>query len=169
MRILNKLGGHTVVEDNNLNGIRQGHMLSQMPFDTAGNADLNGELDNGYILEVTDEMKLTLHDGGTGAAYLHYSEEYIAFLESASLDMFYLDIAKGDIPRAIALVNGDSFTTDRFKSEASAALVDGKVYGGKIAGGVITVTDATEDAIMLIQKATLASGKDAVKVFWRGA
>lgn len=169
MNFLKKLGGHKVVEDNNLNGIRQGHMLAQFPFDTVKNTQFGEGLDNGFILSVTNDLKLTLHAGEANVpAYLHYSEEYITFLDSASLDMFTLDVAEGAIPRAIKLMPGDVFTTDNFSGLSYDEMDEDTVYGGSIVEGVITVKTVADTDIILIEKSILPSGKEAVKVFWRG-
>lgn len=163
MDIFKQLRGNAVVEANNLTGLRNGHMVAQAAFVKPSGAT---KLENGVILQLNHQNKLELADG-TAGALLHYSEEHMKFLDSASLDMFFLPLEEGKevYPRAIALYEGDTFTTDKYDGTPS-----GDYHAVSVVDGVLTVgavaTAETEGPIA--KKATLPNGKDAIEVVWRG-
>ena len=172
MDIFKQLRGNAVVEANNLTGLRNGHMVAQAAFD---NSTALEKLENGVILKLNANNELELFESGAGedvsyaGALLHYSEEHMKFLDSASLDMFNVPLdtenKKKSYPRAIALYEGDTFTTDKF---------DGKIKTDgyedvTVVAGVLTVSGlkATGKG-PIAKKATLPSGKEAIEVVWRG-
>ena len=169
MNIFDQLKGHKVVEANNLQGLRTGHMVAQAKFD--GKVGTGGEayLDNGHILELNEANELVLSATGAGFALLHYSEEHMKFLDNAPLEMFTVTLDGAAYPRAIALYHGDTFTTDNFGGTAPA--VAGTWYPVTVLAGVLTVggtAAADTDKGPIAKKATLPSGEDAIEVVWRG-
>lgn len=159
MNILSQLKDHKVVEANNLVGLRTGHMVAQAKFDNADELDY---LDNGYILELDNKGELVLSSGENAVQYLHYSEEHIKFLDSASLDMFTVYLDKDAYPRAIALYDGDTFTTDNFAGD----LEEEGYTAVTIEDGVLTL-DGEAGNGPIAKAAYLPSGKAAIQVTWR--
>lgn len=172
MNIFEHMKGKGIVEANNLNGLRQGHMLAQSEFDPAGFADAaKGELDNGYILTVNNEAKLVVAGAGSPNFLLHYSEEHMKFLDSAPLDMFtvyFSDTVKA-YPRAIFLKDGDTFTTNNFNKNSVAMEYD-KYYELSLVGGKLTVVKAAtaETTTPIAKLSSLPAGQEAIEVFWKG-
>ena len=173
MNIFDKLKGHSIVEANNLHGLRSGHMLAQEAFDPTGYTAKENELDNGVILALGTNGKLKAAGADETQYFLHYSEEHIKFLDSASLDMFtvYFDEKNVAYPRAIALYEGDTFTTNNC---APAGVLDtleyGKVYAVTVAGGILTIgAEATAATVgPLATLSSLPAGQTAVQIMWKG-
>lgn len=176
MDIFEQLRGNAVVEANNLTGLRNGHMVAQAAFDNS-TAKLE-KLENGVILKLNANNELELFESTVSeavsyaGALLHYSEEHMKFLDSASLDMFNVPLDKTNVkksyPRAIALYEGDTFTTDNadITGDFGADYADVTVVGG-----VLTVAAAGTKAVgngPIAKKATLPNGKAAIEVVWRG-
>ena len=163
MDIFEQLRGNAVVEANNLTGLRNGHMVAQAAY---GGGVGNGKLENGVILQLDAKNELVLADGHANA-FLHYSEEHMKFLDSASLDMFYLPLVEGEkvYPRAIALYEGDTFTTDKYTGTFPA---DADYYDVTVANGILTVAETKGGAGPIAKASTLPSGKKAIEVVWRG-
>ena len=166
MDIFKQLRGNAVVEANNLTGLRNGHMVAQAAFDNSA-AKLE-KLENGVILQLDAKNELVLATGHANA-FLHYSEEHMKFLDSASLDMFNVPLDKTNVkksyPRAIALYEGDTFTTDKYTGTFPA---DADYYDVTVANGILTVADTQTGAGPIAKASTLPSGKKAIEVVWRG-
>lgn len=168
MNIFEQLGGHAIVELNQSTGLRTGHLVAQAKF---ANTENMKELDNGYILALNEKGELRLAGADETAYFLHYSEEHIKYLDTASLDMFTVPLkANGkDVdayPRAIALYEGDVFTTDNFEGEPES----GKYYKVKLTDGKLEL-DGEVDGLYNGPVAVLSSlpaGQTAVQVTWRG-
>lgn len=164
MNIFDSLKGHKVVEANNLTGLRNGHMVAQTAFDNSTAA--KEDLDNGFILEINDKGLLALTNATKGA-FLHYSEEHMKFLDNAPLEMFTVTLDKTDAaksyPRAIALYEGDTFTTDNFTGKAPAA---DEVKGITVVEGLLTVGEVVAGQPIATLSA-LPNGKEAIQVVWR--
>ena len=173
MDIFKQLRGNAVVEANNLTGLRNGHMVAQAAFDNS--AGVLDKLENGVILQLDHKNELVLATSLTNAL-LHYSEEHMKFLDSASLDMFNVPLDKENkvksYPRAIALYEGDTFTTDKLSLDEDGvkALTADTWYPITVDKGILTVGTeaATIDAKVIGRKATLPSGKAAMEIVWRG-
>ena len=167
MNIFGQLAKHKVVEANNLNGLRNGHMVAQAKFDKKESG--LDYLDNGHILALDNKGELVLAGAGESAYFLHYSEEHIKFLDSASLNMFTVPLDGDAYPRAIALYEGDTFTTDNY--DAGSADVNypaaGEYKGVTVVDGVLTL-GAVAKGEPIAKAATLPSGQKAIQVTWKG-
>lgn len=174
MNIFDALKGHSVVEANNLTGLRNGHMVAQSKFDKTGHSP--AFLDNGFILKLDNKNELVVAEDATGTSFLHYSEEHMKFLDNAPLEMFTVPLDKkdtrGDVaayPRAIALYEGDTFTTDN--ADITGEFVAEQYADVTVVKGKLTVAAAGTKAVgagPVAKKATLPNGKDAIEVLWRG-
>ena len=170
MDIFEQLRGNAVVEANNLTGLRNGHMVAQAAFDNS-EAELE-KLENGVILQLDAKNELVLATGNANA-FLHYSEEHMKFLDSASLDMFNVPLDKTNkvksYPRAIALYEGDTFTTDNVA--ATGAIPAGAYADVTVVNGKLTIADGTaaaEGTGPIAKNATLPNGTAAFEIVWRG-
>lgn len=163
MNILSQLKGHKVVELNKSTGLRIGHMEAQAKFDKDGfDKDF---LDNGYILALDHKGDLRLAGEGETQYFVHASEEHNKLMNSASLDMFTVDLTNDAYPRAIALYEGDTFTTDNFEGD-----VEDGIYQVSVVNGVLTVGAEADDSYKgpIAKASSLPSGVPAIKVTWRG-
>lgn len=162
MDIFKQLRGNAIVEANNLTGLRNGHMVAQAAFVKPEGAT---KLENGVILQLNKDNKLELATGHEGA-FLHYSEEHMKFLDSASLDMFYLPLGDEEVyPRAVALYEGDTFTTDKVENIAEATSEYKPVT---VEDGVLKFDTGVTNKGPIAKAATLPNGKKAIEVVWRG-
>ena len=174
MDIFKNLKGHSVVEMNVSTGLRTGHLLAQQAYGAATAKNKAGEtvnyLDNGSLLSLNEKGEIVQATDLTGRVYVHYSEEHMKFLDSASLDMFTVQLSAGEksYPRAIALYEGDKFTTDNYK--AAAALDFDVYYAITVANGVIQVGEKATagHAGPIAQLSSLPAGQEAIEVLWRG-
>lgn len=174
MDIFKNLKGHSVVEMNVSTGLRTGHLLAQQAYgaDTAYNkaGTAVDYLDNGSLLALNAKGEIVQATDLEGTVYVHYSEENMKFLDSASLDMFTVQLSADEksYPRAIALYEGDKFTTDNYK--AAAALDFDVYYAITVENGVIQVGAKAEDdyAGPIAQLSSLPAGQEAIEVLWRG-
>ena len=163
MNILSQLKGHKVVEVNKSTGLRIGHMEAQAKFDKKGyDKDF---LDNGHILALNANGDLQMAGAEETTYFLHYSEEHIKILNSASLYMFTVDLTNDAYPRAIALCEGDVVTTDNFLGKVTE-----EAHQVKVVNGVLTLGEKVADDYKgpIAKAGVLPSGKSAIKVIWRG-
>lgn len=174
MDIFKQLKGHAVVELNQSTGLRTGHVIAQQAYASKTAVNAKGEtvnyLDNGLLMVLNGKGELELATDLTGSVYIHADEEHIKFFDNASYDMFtlLLDDAEKTYPRAVALYEGDKFTTDMFK--AASALEQDVYYAITVANGVIQVgAEAEATHVGPVAKLdALAVGTEAVEVLWRG-
>lgn len=164
MNFINQLSKHKIVEVNRLTGLLNGHMVAQAPYRVV--ADY---FDNGAIMFLDDVAELVL--GNDAAAqknqpFLHYTEELLTGPVSG-LEYFTVDVVNGVCyPRAIALYEGDQFTTNNIAGTIPAAGV--KKFAVLVAG-VLTIVDAIpvtayEGPLFVVEKDTLPAGQPAVRL-----
>lgn len=169
MDFTNLLTKFAVVEVNKLAGLLNGHMIAQMPFATVDNY-----VENGNILYVSNDGVLV--DGADAAAlkaqpFLHYTEEMPVFM--AGNEYFALEVDDGICyPRAIALYEGDEFTTNNIANlDAFAGWdIDGEAWATVVAGAITLVnafptTGAVYDGpVFKAVKDVLPAGQDAARL-----
>lgn len=164
MNFINQLSKHKIVEVNRLTGLLSGHMVAQAPYHTAA-----ATFDNGAIMFLDDAAKLVL--GNNAAAqmnqpFLHYTEELLTGPVSG-LEYFTVDVVDGVCyPRAIALYEGDQFTTNNIAGTIPAANV--KKFAWLVAG-VLTIADTKpgtgyKGPLFVVEKDTLPAGQPAVRL-----
>lgn len=171
MNFINQLSKHKIVEVNRLTGLLSGHMVAQAPYRTTAKT-----FDNGAIMFLDDVAELVL--GSDAAAqkkqpFLHYTEELLTGPVSG-LEYFTVDVVGSDgvsvegvcYPRAIALYEGDQFTTNNIAGTIPAANV--KKFAWLVAG-VLTIADAKpattyEGPLFVVEKDTLPAGQPAVRL-----
>ena len=171
MNFINSLTVHKIVEPNKLTGLRTGHIVAQAPYRQVA---AETYLDNGNILFLDTAAELVLADA-TGAQlkqpFLHYTEE---LMNGPVLGTKYFTVDLDETldedavcyPRAIALYEGDEFTTNNY--ETALTLASGTKYFGVIgANNILEVlaavpTTAYEGPLFVAEKDTLAAGEAAV-------
>lgn len=171
MNFLNALTAHKIVEVNNLVGLRSGHIVAQAPY---RQVDAETYLDNGNILFLDTAAELVLADHADAILkqpFLHYTEE---LMNGPVMGTKYFTVDLDETlgvdavcyPRAIALYEGDEFTTSNF--ETRLTLASGTKYFGVVgANNIIEIVDAVpvtayEGPLFVAEKDTLAAGDAAV-------
>ena len=163
-----------MVDLNQSTGLRTGHVVAQQAYANTTAFNAKGEvvnyLDNGLLMVLNAKGELDLANSTEGSVFVHADEEHIKFMDNASLDMFtlYLDAKEKTYPRAVALYEGDKFTTDMFK--ADAVLKHGVYYVVTVVNGVIQVgaeAVGTEEG-PVATLGSLPAGNEAIEVLWRG-
>lgn len=168
MSFINQLSKHKIVEVNNMLALRTGNMIAQAKY--TGTA--NGTLDNGNILFLNTVGDLVLAEGANAIIknpYLHYTEELLTGPVSGN-EYFTLELDADGVgyPRALALTEGDEFTTSNF--ETALTLANNTVYYGIIgANEIISVVAAIPATpyvgpLFVAKKDTLAAGQAAVNL-----
>lgn len=171
MNFINQLSKHKIVEVNRLTGLLSGHMVAQAPYRTVATT-----FDNGAIMFLDDAAELVLgNDAGAQKKqpFLHYTEELLTGPVSG-LEYFTVDVVGANgtsvegvcYPRAIALYEGDQFTTNNIAGTIPAANV--KKFAVLVAG-VLTIVDAIpvtayEGPLFVVEKDTLPAGQPAVRL-----
>lgn len=157
---------HKVVEMNQSTGLRIGHMVAQTPF-VKGDETLDS-LDNGYILALdTAKDGLKLAVGDENRIFIHFTEEHMPIM-NAGLKYFTVPfMGEGKTaycyPRAIALYENDTWTTNNFVGEQPEAETVAAVINGQF---VIDKTGAANTGHLFIAKpTTLPDGKTAAVQF----
>ena len=174
MNFINSLTKHKIVEPNKLAGLINGHMIAQAPFRDA----VNLYLDNGVILFLDEKAELVIGSDANAKKkqpFLHYTEELMNGPVNGS-EYFTVDIENGlCYPRAIALYEGDEFTTNNFSTEIGGGLVADTKYFAYVdfATGDFEVVDAEPanggglayvGPLFVAEKDTLAAGQAAVRL-----
>lgn len=171
MNFINSLTKHKIVEPNKLAGLINGHMVAQAPFRDA----VNLYLDNGAILFLDEKAELVLGSDAEARKkqpFLHYTEELLNGPVNGS-EFFTVDIENGlCYPRAIALYEGDEFTTNNFSTAIGGGLVAGTKYFAYVdfAAKDFEVVAAVPTGINYVgplwvaEKDTLAAGQPAVRL-----
>lgn len=167
MDFTNLLTKFAVVEVNKLAGLLNGHMIAQMPFATT-----DDYVENGNILYVGSDGVLV--DGADATAikaqpFLHYTEEMPVFM--AGNEYFAVEVEDGICyPRAIALYEGDEFTTNNIANLDTFADWDtnGEAWA-TLVSGAITLVDAYPLAtyngpVFKAVKDILPAGQDAARL-----
>jgi len=148
MNFLNQLQKHKIVEVNKLVGLLSGHMVAQAKFETE-----DAFLDNGHILFLDLNGNLVMHgdaDAATlGQPFLHYTEELMDGPVSG-YEYFTVEVMDGvAYPRAIALYEGDEFTTNNIANlvgEGAFADWDNGEAWAVLDDGLLTLIDELPEA-----------------------
>ena len=116
MNFINSLTKHAIVEINKSVGLLNGHVVAQAPYRQVADETF---LDNGWIMFLDDAAELVIDAGHKAQPFLHYTEELmtgpVIGAEYFTVDLDdTLDGDKVCYPRAIALYEGDEFTTNNF-------------------------------------------------------
>lgn len=143
MNFINSLSKHKIVEVNKSVGLLNGHVVAQAPYRQVADETY---LDNGWVMFLDDAAELVIGAGHKAQPFLHYTEELMTG-PVIGAEYFTVDLDQllgGDkvcYPRAIALYEGDEFTTNNFVlasgvtlAEATFAIVNGD--------GELELTDA---------------------------
>lgn len=156
-----------VFEVNNLTGLRNGHMLSQIPADgsittkTVGNAAF---IENGLIVGLGKDGTVVNYSATDCAQiFVHYTEELNTFLS----DLEYFAVPVEDsvaYPRCIALYVGDSFTTNNY----TGTLAGAKAAKVGTDGVLVLQTEADADSLFLVAEGTLPNGEEAAEFTYCG-
>lgn len=165
---------HKVVEMNQSTGLRIGHMVAQTPF-VKGVKQLDS-LDNGYILALDtakDELKLAA--GNESRLFIHFTEEHMPIM-NAGLKYFTVPFIKGAkadgsedycYPRAIALYENDTWTTNNFAGDQPEAATVATIDKGQFV--IDKAAPATTGHLFIAKPTTLPDGKtDAVQFTYVG-
>lgn len=171
MNFINQLSVHKIVEPNKLTGLRTGHMEAQALYVQVGEEKF---LDNGHVLFLSKKGDLVLGNHAEALLkqpFLHYTEE---LMDGPVLGTKYFTVEMDQVagaklacyPRAIALYEGDEFTTSNFKTALTLAF-DTLYYAIIAADGMIEVVAAFPAApykgpVFTAKKDVLAAGDVAV-------
>lgn len=143
MNFINSLTKHKIVEINKSVGLLNGHVVAQAPYRQVAAETF---LDNGWILFLDDAAELVIGAGHKAQPFLHYTEELmtgpVIGAEYFTVDLD--DTLGGDkvcYPRAIALYEGDEFTTNNYVFASGVTWTNG-VFAIVNADGEIEVVDA---------------------------
>lgn len=166
MSILNYLPTFKVVEQNRSTGLVTGYVLSQYKAAAAiTTKTVNGVdfLENGLIVGLNADLTI-----GNFVAATH-KQPFIVFAEELNTFMPGLkyfateEDANGEIyPRAVALMVGDTWTTNNYTGAIT------NKYAAVGADGVIKTQATTLNAIFAVEESTLPNGEDAVRVTYLG-
>ncbi len=166
MNFLNAFSKHKIVEINKSFGLLAGHMLAQTPYIAEVGETF---LDNGHILFLSEENTLVKNpaDGAGPRPFLHFTEELMTIGIVSGYEYFTLDIENGKaFPRAIALYEGDEFTTNNYALNTGVVPVKGtKYYAQANEAGVLVVYDAppiTPGPLFLAELDRLPAGQVAM-------
>jgi hypothetical protein len=162
--IMSFLPTFKVFEVNNLTGLRNGHILANMPADVAhiAKVTVNGNeyVENGIILGLDADGTVSNYDASKhDMPFVHYTEELLSLLNE--LRLFAEPIVDGVVyPRAIGLYVGDTFTTNNY-----AGTVEGAKYA-KVVNGVLTLQATADGAMFKATPSTLPDGTDAFEFLY---
>ena len=177
MNFINQLSKHKIVEVNRLTGLLSGHMVAQAPYRT-----VKTTFDNGAIMFLDDAAELVLgNDAGAQKKqpFLHYTEELLTGPVSG-LEYFTVDVVGANgtsvegvcYPRAIALYEGDQFTTNNIAGTIPAANVKKFAIVSAVADETLNklfIVDAIptttyQGPLFVVEKDTLPAGQPAVRL-----
>lgn len=168
MNFISQLTKHKVVEINNMLALRTGHMIAQAKYTGAA----NGYIDNGEILFLNTVGDLVKAEGTNPILkqpFLHYTEELLTGPVSGN-EYFTVELDANGVgyPRALALHEGDEFTTSNFETALTLA-ANTKYFGIIGANEIIEVVNALpatpyKGPLFVATKDTLAAGQAAVNL-----
>lgn len=164
MNFINSLSKHKIVEVNKSVGLLNGHVVAQAPYRQVADQTY---LDNGWIMFLDDAAELVIGAGHKAQPFLHYTEELMTG-PVIGAEYFTVDLDQtfdGDAvcyPRAIALYEGDEFTTNNFVKASDLAWADVK-FAALDADGAIELlaavpTDDYEGPLFAAKKEVLPVG-----------
>ena len=154
MNFLNMLTKHKVVEVNRLTALLSGHMIAQAPYRQVA---AETYLDNGAILFLSKNAELVLGnhaDAIKGQPFLHYTEELMTFELASAYEYFTVDLEETltqldgtgtDLvcyPRAIALYEGDAYTSNNFVTAISPIVAGTRYFAIVDANGALSVVSS---------------------------
>ena len=133
MNFINSLTKHKIVEINKSVGLLNGHVVAQAPYraQEISTGVFETYLDNGCVMFLDDAAELVVGAGHMAQPFLHYTEELMTG-PVIGAEYFTVDLDQtfdGDAvcyPRAIALYEGDEFTTNNFVFKAGVSWTNGK-------------------------------------------
>ena len=142
-----------VVEVNNLTGLRNGHMLSQVKVGADITKTSDGKwIENGIVVGLSNNGTIENYNASKHKTmFLHYTEELLTILPE--LKYFAVPVEGDTYIRAIALYTGDTFTTNNYVGESGVA--------AKVVNGVLTLQSSAEGADFIATKSTLPDGSVA--------
>lgn len=151
-----------VLEPNNLTGLRNGHVLAQMPAAeglasvTVGTTRF---VENGVIACLDAEGKVGNYVAGH-QPFVVYNEELLTVIPG---NKYYATPVDEEYPRGVALYVGDTVTTNNYALGTAGKLADAKY--AKVVDGIVTLQTAADNATMFIATpSTLADGTPAVEL-----
>ena len=159
--IMSFLPTFKVFEMNNLTGLRNGHILANMPADlenialvTAGG---NQYVENGIILGLDADGTVSNYDPAKhDMPFVHFTEELLTYFQE--LRLYAEPVVDGVVyPRCVGLYVGDTFTTNNY-----GGTEEGAKYA-KVVDGVLELQAAADESTMF--KATASSLPDGGKAF----
>jgi len=164
--IMSFLPTFKVFEMNNLCGLRNGHILANMPADMESIAKVtvgdNDYIENGIILGLDAEGTVSNYDPSKHTMpFVHYTEELLTYFNE--LRLYAEPVVDGVVyPRCIGLYVGDTFTTNNYTSE-----IEGNGYA-TVEDGVLTLQEEAEGAMFKATVSTLPDGSDAYEFLYLG-
>jgi len=172
MGILNYLPTFKVVEMNRSTGLVTGYVLSQYQANaglTIKTVDTVDFLENGLIVGLGSDLTVSNFDLSVHAQpFIVWNEELLTLFPGLKYYATEED-ADGEIyPRAVALMVGDTWTTNYFLGSGGGAFVAGDAFA-KVVAGVITLQQAADaNTIFAVEESTLPDGTAAVRVTYIG-
>lgn len=171
MAILNYLPTFKVVEMNRSVGLGMGHILSQYKVDPTSTFTNIAKVTVGASVFVENGVIVGLDTGLTLSNFsmTNHNRPFIVFTEELNTFMDGLkyfangEDAHGDIyVRAVALYEGDTWTTNNFSGDADKKFA-------KVVNGVIT-TQASKDVntLFAVEASTTPLGETAIRVTYLG-
>ncbi len=152
-----------VLEPSNLTGLRNGHVLAQMPVAADITVKTVGEhkfIENGLFVGLNAEGKITnLDDATSKQVFVHFDEELSTILDAACYYATPVEESEETYIRAVAMYVGDTVVTDNYAGELTTAKY------AKVVDGVATLQTAADESSLFIAKATtLPTGEAAVEL-----
>ena len=150
-----------VFEVGTLVGLRNGHVVSQLPAASTIATKTVGQhkfIENGIIVGISSEGKIENYDKSKhSVALVHYTEELTTIVDELKYFAVPVETIGETYPRCIALYEG----TDSFCTNNVAAEVEGAKYA-KVVNGVLTLETAeSADSMFIVKEGTLPTGEKA--------
>lgn len=167
MSILNFLPTFKVVEPNRSTGLVTGYILSQykaaadITTKTVNTIDF---LENGLIVGLNADLTIgNFVEATHKQPFIVFAEELNTFMPGLKYFATQEDVDGEIYPRAVALMVGDTWTTNNYTGLAT------NKYAAVGADGVVETQAAQLNAIFAVEETTLPDGEDAVKLTYLGA
>lgn len=172
MSILNYLPEFKVVEMNRSTGLVTGYIISQyqanagLTLKTVNGVDF---LENGLIVGLNSDLTVSNFDKTVHSQpFIVWNEELNTMFDGLKYFATEED-ADGEIyPRGIALMPGDTWTTNYFDGTGAGDAYNDEGFA-KVVAGVITLQAAADaNTIFAVEESTLPDGTEAVRVTYIG-
>ena len=166
--IMSFLPTFKVLEMNNLTGLRNGHMLSNMKAKVEKIATKtvgeNKFLENGLILGLDADGTVSNYDPASHKMpFVHYTEELLTLVNE--LQYYAEPIVDGVVyPRCVALYVGDTFTTNNYTGTIEN---NGDGYA-TVDAGVLKLQTGAEGAMFKATASSLPNGELAYEFLYLG-